>query len=48
MIEWRRRTNRNITLSSSVRMAPDSKEFQRYSEIEKLRLLWIRSMIYQK
>lgn len=44
MIEWRRRTNRSITSSSSVRTVPDSKEFRRHSGIEKLRLLWIRYM----
>lgn len=31
MIEWRRRTNRSITSSSSVRTVPDSKEFRRHS-----------------
>ena len=48
LIEWRQRTNRNITSSSSVRTVPDSKESRRYSGIEKLRLLWIRYLNYPK
>lgn len=48
MIKWRRRTNKNITSSSSVRTVPDSKEFRRCSETEKSRRLRIRYMNYLK